>query len=90
MVETLSRILKIVVALSLFLLSVLLIGWYIATIQLFSVGMILRGVVIGVLSFLFITYGISLIKHDQAGKKKLSKDIILDEDELKEHSNNEL
>jgi len=88
MVEKISKALKIIAALSLQLLSLLLIAGLVKLKLSFSFVSLLLIVGTGVLVYLFISFSLGLLKQLKQSEATSEKHGVLDEDELKKNIKN--
>ena len=89
MVEKISRLLKIIAALSLLLLSLLLLLWVFYLDLNYSLQHIFLILIVVLLVFLFVKYSIALLKQVFQAKSTTVHPGILDEEELNRHKNND-
>lgn len=89
MVEKISRLLKIIAALSLLLLSLLLLLWVFYLDLNYSVQHIFLILIVVLLVFLFVRYSMALYKQVFQTKSSTVHPGILDEEELNRHKNND-
>jgi len=89
MVEKISRLLKIIAALSLQFLSLLLLLWVFYVDLDFSLLHIFLILIVILLVYLFVRYAIALLKQVFQTKATTVHPGILDEEELNRHKNND-